>query len=160
MEKDKFVGIQEWMLEFDLSASELIAFAVISGFSQDGKSTYKGGYEYLKKWLKVSTDHTVCSILRKLIKMGLIVCEESRKGAIKTCEYRVSSRLQKLHSSDCKKCSGTTAKNAVVTTAKIAVKKYNMGNITGNKEEKEEKEESPQPSFSIFDTFQKLYGKQ
>ena len=157
MEKGGYVNIQEWMLEFDLSANELIAFAIIYGFSQDGRSTCKGGYGYLKKWLNVSTNHTVNTILQKLIKMGLIVCKESQKGAIKTCEYRVSARVQKLHSSECKKCTGTSAKNAPATSAKNAPRNISMDNKTRNKEEKEE---SAQPVPSIFDSFQKIYGNQ
>ena len=124
----RFVTIQEWMLQFGLTPSELIALALIFGFSQDGPSKYSGSYEYLRYWLNVSTNHTISSILKTLTEKGLVEKVETRVGAIKRCEYRIAPGLKILYA--------TSAKNAPATSAKNALNKYNA---TLNKDREDNK---------------------
>ena len=51
MEKIKpnnFINIQGWMVtELGLKGNELIIYAIIAGFSQDGESNFHGSLSYL-----------------------------------------------------------------------------------------------------------------
>lgn len=75
MEKQRYIVIQEWMLELGLSGSELLAYALIYGFCQDGESDFHGSAAYVARWCGVSREWAV-RILGKLVDIGLIV----RKG--------------------------------------------------------------------------------
>lgn len=89
---NRYLTIQEWMLELDLKTSELMAFALIYGFSQDGKSAYKGSSEYISYWLKLSNKATL-TILRKLVKKGYVVREDKKVGCVTYADYLVSTKF-------------------------------------------------------------------
>lgn len=69
--KKGFTVVQEWMLDYDLSASELLAYATIYGFSQNGQSKYEGTRKYLAKRSACSLS-TIKRILLSLEEKGLI----------------------------------------------------------------------------------------
>lgn len=125
--KDRFVNIQEWMLQFGLKPSELIAFAIVFGFSQDGKSTFKGGLDYICSWLGTSKN-TACATMNALVEKKLIDKIEHTTGSIKVCEYRVSKILRRTKNLD-----GSRTKNLYGTIQKTCMKKE-------TKENKETKE--------------------
>lgn len=65
--------IESWMIDFfNLNGDELIVYAIIYGFSQDGKSMYMGSRDYLTKWCSGSL-RTIQRILNKLVKDKLII---------------------------------------------------------------------------------------
>ena len=46
--------ILDWMVDkYKLKGNELLAYALIYGFSQDGESEYKGSFSYLTRCLSV-----------------------------------------------------------------------------------------------------------
>lgn len=51
--------------ELDLKPNELLVYALIHGFSQDGKSAFTGGIKYIMEWTKL-TKQTCISILKTL----------------------------------------------------------------------------------------------
>lgn len=57
---------------FGLSGDELLIYAIIYGFSQDGNSMYLGSRDYLAKWTKC-TVRNVQRILSKMVKDKLII---------------------------------------------------------------------------------------
>ena len=57
--------------DLKLSGNELIIYALIHGFSQDGKSFYYGGADYITELLGIS-EKTVYSILNKMTAKGLL----------------------------------------------------------------------------------------
>lgn len=70
--KQSYITILDWMVEkYHLKGNELIAYALIYGFSQDGESEYKGSYGYLCKWLGVDRA-TAIRILKRLESKGLL----------------------------------------------------------------------------------------
>lgn len=72
IKKENYINIQSWMLlDLNLSGNDLIVYAIIFGFSQDGQSLYKGGINYIQEWLGCSKP-TVISILKRLIDFNLI----------------------------------------------------------------------------------------
>ena len=91
LNEKNYIAIADWMItELDLSSRELLAYAIIYGFSQDGESCFSGSLSYLANWLNMNDRGNVTKILNKLIDKGLIV-KEKRSSSTKTwCEYRVT----------------------------------------------------------------------
>lgn len=70
--KQSYITLLDWMVEkYHLKGNELIAYALIYGFSQDGESQYKGSYAYLCKWLGVDRV-TAIRLLKRLESKGLL----------------------------------------------------------------------------------------
>lgn len=82
--KDSYIVIQSWMVEeLKLKGNELIVFAVIHGFSQDGEHWYRGTRAHLAEWCG-ATKGTVSNALRSLEEKGFIERREIEQyGAVK-----------------------------------------------------------------------------
>lgn len=107
-----FVLLQDWMFDLGLSSSEVVAVAIIYGFTQDGLHTCHASIDYFARMCNLKRRATVY-MLRRLEEMGLIKRTESLG---KVNEYT-------LDLEGCKNC--TRAKIAPVqkttkTRAKIA----------------------------------------
>lgn len=75
--KDNYINIQGWMVtDLGLAGNELICYAVIYGFSQDGESQMTGGLSYLESCMNVSRQGVI-KILKKLLAKELIKREEN-----------------------------------------------------------------------------------
>lgn len=73
MNNENYINIQGWMInDLKLKGNELILYAIIYGFSQDGKSEYYGSQRYISKAMSISLP-TSNSLINKLLKKGLIV---------------------------------------------------------------------------------------
>lgn len=84
---ENFITIQGFMVnELELKGNELIIYAIIYGFSQDGENRFTGSLNYLASWCK-STKQGVIKNLKSLIDKGYIVKEEKFINRIKFCEY-------------------------------------------------------------------------
>ena len=70
-----FYTVQGWMVsELHLTGNELLAYAVIYGFSQDGASAFRGTLAYIAEWLGCSKS-SAHRTLKRLTERGLIeVC--------------------------------------------------------------------------------------
>ena len=69
---NNFVAIQGWMrTKLNLKGNELLIYALIYGFSQDGESRFKGSRKYIADWCGCSLD-TVDRTLGSLVNKGLI----------------------------------------------------------------------------------------
>lgn len=85
----EYINIQKWMVDgLGLSGNELIAFAIIFGFSQDGESKFKGSLRYIMNWLGCSKP-TAVKTLSTLVEKGYVIKEEESIGGIKFCRYSV-----------------------------------------------------------------------
>ena len=72
IKNENFIIIQGWMItDLHLSGNELLIYAAIFGFSQDGKSDFEGSRQYLAEWCNASIS-TVGRCLKSLIDKGLI----------------------------------------------------------------------------------------
>ncbi len=68
-----FINIQYWMVSrLKLSASELLIYAIIYGYSQDGTSSFNAGYAYLAAFAATSR-RTAIRVCDDLEKRGLII---------------------------------------------------------------------------------------
>ena len=52
IKNDNYIAIQGFMVkDLELAGNELIAYALIYGFSQDGESQFRGSLSYVADWL-------------------------------------------------------------------------------------------------------------
>ena len=84
---DNYIMIQGWMVtELELKGNELLIFAIIHGFSQDGETRFTGGLQYLADWTN-STKQGISKNLKSLVNKGYIAKEEKIINGVKFCEY-------------------------------------------------------------------------
>jgi len=107
-EEDKgvFINIQSWMVKsLGLKGNELIIYALVHGFCQDGMSYFYGSVKYIMENTNLSKE-TVLSVLQNLVKKGLIVkkdvksyktfdIQKSAQGAQHFCLYYTSISRKK-----------------------------------------------------------------
>lgn len=87
VKNEHYITIQEFMVnDLELSGNELIAYALIYGFSQDGESYFKGSLSYVAKWLNCSKA-TACTILNKLADDGFLEKKEKNVNGVRLCDY-------------------------------------------------------------------------
>lgn len=79
LNRENFIGVKAWMVtDLGLQGDELLTYAIIFGFSQDGVGWYLGGRGYICNWLGCS-EKKAGRILQSLYEKGLLV-KESDKG--------------------------------------------------------------------------------
>lgn len=72
VKEENFICIQGWMIsKLNLKGNDLLVYAIIYGYSQDGSSWFSGGLQYLADWVN-GTKHGVMKNLKHLESMGLI----------------------------------------------------------------------------------------
>ena len=83
-----YITIQGWMISrLDLKGNELLVYALIHGFSQDGKNSYDLSFDYIMKWLNSSRSATAAA-LTSLLNKGLIGKEiREVRGNVKKYNY-------------------------------------------------------------------------
>ena len=69
-----------------LKGNELLVFALIHGFSQDGESRFKGSLRYLIEWTGLDKS-TVIKLLKQLVDKQYINKFEYKKNKVRYCEY-------------------------------------------------------------------------
>lgn len=122
--KSRYIVIQEWMItELGLKGYELLVYALIFGFSQDGESRYHGSLSYMGKWLKTS-DQTLLNALKSLYTKGLIERAEVFKGNQKFVEYWAKIDRSKNLSSTAQKTLAQTAQKTLDNNKHYKSSKY------------------------------------
>ncbi len=87
MNDNNFLTIQAFMInDLKLKSNELLIYAIIYGFSQDGISRFTGSLQYLANWTN-STKNGVQKNLKSLLEKGFIEKFEIIKNGIRFCEY-------------------------------------------------------------------------
>ncbi len=82
-----YITIQGWMIsELKLKGNELLIYAIIYGFTQDGKNYFEGSLQYLADWTN-STKESVRKCLKSLVEKKLIVKEDVVFTGVKFCRY-------------------------------------------------------------------------
>lgn len=96
MKNENYIVIQGWMInDLELKGNELICYAIIYGFSQDGESEFKGSLNYLCKILKCSKQ-TVITILKSLVENGLIEKINYSVQSVQFNKYKVVEVVKNL----------------------------------------------------------------
>lgn len=89
MQDKNYITIQAWMrTELDLKGNELLIYAIIYGFCQDGMSTFSGSLQYLADWCGCTRQGALKN-LKSLVDKGFIQKTEINKSGVKLCEYLV-----------------------------------------------------------------------
>lgn len=84
---ENYIHIEGWMInKLNLKGNDLLVYAIIYGFSQDGESRYTGSLQYLADWCN-STKQGIQKNLSNLVEKGYIQKFEMVKNRIKYCEY-------------------------------------------------------------------------
>lgn len=90
VDSSNYLVIQGWMIsDLKLKGLDLLIFAIIYGYSQDGDSSFKGTISYLMDWTN-SSYKGVQKSLNSLINRGLISKEVYFKGSVRMVSYSVS----------------------------------------------------------------------
>lgn len=87
---ENYIIITGWMRnELGLKPNELIVYALIHGFCQDGRSVFTGGIKYIMEWAGL-TKQTCITILKTLRKRGYIerrAVHDPKSGNFSGYEY-------------------------------------------------------------------------
>lgn len=87
---NNYLSIQAFMVnDLHLSGNELIVYAVIFGFTQDGESWFTGSRSYLAAWCQTS-EKSVSHNLNKLLDKGLIEKRQKSEHGCTFNDYRVT----------------------------------------------------------------------
>lgn len=85
---DSYIVLQAFMVKrLGLSGFDLIAYALIYGFTQDGEQEYSGSLQYLMEWLTVSKP-TAIAVLKRLVDAGLLLRREEIVRGTKFVYYK------------------------------------------------------------------------
>lgn len=84
-----YVTILGWMVsDLHLKGNELLVYAIIHGFSQDGETQFAGGLSYLQKWTGL-TKRAIITILQKLQERNIIEKEERIVNGLRFPMYKI-----------------------------------------------------------------------
>ena len=90
MKDENFITIAGWMrTRLNLTGNELIIYACIYGFCQNGEGKYEGSLNYLSDAVGV-TKENVRLILKRLIEKGLLIKIDKVYNGVKFCNYIVN----------------------------------------------------------------------
>ena len=82
-----YIVIQDWMIaDLQLKGNELLTYALIYGFSQDGESEFKGSLKYISSFLGVSKS-TAQRNLENLVNRGVIEKRVEEISGVKFNRY-------------------------------------------------------------------------
>lgn len=96
-----YVHIQGWMYTIGLTKlNEIIAFAIIHGFSQDGESSCNKAYSYISEFLMCDR-RTAIKVINSLEEKGLIKKEQYEINNVKFNRYKVPVEVVKKFHHQC-----------------------------------------------------------
>ena len=82
-----YIVIQDWMIsDLQLKGNELLTYALIYGFSQDGESEFKGSLKYISEFLGISKSTAQRSI-EKLVDRGIVEKRVEEISGVKFNRY-------------------------------------------------------------------------
>lgn len=97
MQSDNYVVIQGWMCnELELKGNDLLVFALIYGFSQDGESKFSGSRKYIAETFNISLP-TVDKAIKNLIEKELIEQHKEERNGIVFNSYNTLQGVKKLY---------------------------------------------------------------
>lgn len=141
MDSNRHIVVFGWMCnELGLSGNELLVYAIIHGFSQDGESCYQGSRKWLADTLNVSLP-TIDKALSGLIQKGYIAKSTRLVNGIIFCDYRALQGIKILYT-PCKESLHPPCKESL----------HQITNIENTKENKERATDKPMPFDFVLDS--------
>lgn len=145
----KFYVIQSWMVSFlKLSGLDLLVYAIIYGYSQDGDSEFFGSLNYLAE-MTGSTKRGVIKSLQSLTAKEYIIRRELTISNIKHVRYKVNIKA----------FSGSELSSSVVNKVHQSGEKTSPNNIIYNIDLDIYKGPGGNKLKQDFDSFWKAYPK-
>ena len=134
MKSNNYVVIQGWMCnELELNGNDLLVFALIYGFSQDGESEFEGSRSYIAETFNISKP-TVDKALNNLISKGLIE-KRTYSDSIHANKYRVDLEVVKnLYGGSKENLLGGSKESLLNNTNNINIEDNNSIIINNNTE--------------------------
>ena len=101
VKNNNYINIQGWMVtDLKLKGNDLLIYAIIYGFTQDGEQWFDGSRQYLAEWCN-STTRGISKNLGSLVKKGYLLKEDIVINNVKFCKYKAivncSSAGNKVH---------------------------------------------------------------
>lgn len=150
MKNHNFYNVQGWMINnLKLRGNELICYAVIYCFCQDGVSKYMGGVKYLMGWMNAS-EPTVLKALEGLTEKKLIKKEESGKR----CFYTITKESLVEDEEITKEPLVEITKESLVDNKNI----YNKNKKKVSKDTQKKNARFNKPNIDDIDTYIKEKG--
>lgn len=88
-----YITILDFMVsDLGLKGNELIVFALIYGFCQDGSSKFYGSFSYIQERTGIS-NFTVNDCLKKLVEKDYLVKEKEYIKGVNICSYSLSEKI-------------------------------------------------------------------
>ena len=148
MRNENYITIQGWMVnELNLTGNDLICYALIYGFTQNGNYWDKSS-SYIGAWLGISK-RSVIEILKRLVENGHLDKKEYEVNGVKFCQYKAI--VKNFNSGEESSPRGSEEYSPHINNNKI------------NKEEIDKSISKKDELFDVFEDFvveyKKLYGK-
>lgn len=123
-----YITITDFMVsDLKLKGNELIIFALIYGFSQDGTSDFHGSLSYIQKRTGLSRP-TVVDILSKLTEKGLVEKQKKNSYCIYFTSQETLLQLVKKLNQTSKETLPTTSKETLLNNKYIKEKEIKENN--------------------------------
>ena len=130
-----FTILQE-MREMGLKGNELIVFAVINGFSQNGNGSFHGSLAALQDMCGIASRQTITDILKSLVDKGFINKTEVTLNGVKNISYSVCPKngqgVQKMDM-DVQKLDRGCPKNGHIYINDINISPMEINNNKGKR---------------------------
>jgi uncharacterized phage protein (TIGR02220 family) len=131
-----YYQVSGWMVnDLGLKGVDLKLYAIIYGFSQDGKSYFEGSIAYLQDFTNAGRN-TVIRALKRLLDGGLVLKKERLENGVKYVSYKVDlQEAERIRGGSAKmappvpKRDGGSAKMAPGGSAKMAPNNIDIDNI-------------------------------
>lgn len=139
-----YISIQSFMVkDLKLKGNELIVYAIIYGFSQDGENRFTGSLQYICDWTN-SSKQGIMKTLKILVEKGLIEKTEIYKNGVKFVEYHVTefTSMQQSLTGYATKFNGGGKQSLTGGMQQSLPNNISSNNITDNTDKKERKKES------------------
>lgn len=160
--------VYDWTIQGN-TASEVLCYALILSFSENGKK-YSGGMGYIAKRLNMTTK-TVSTALNKLVAKGLLKKDYIERDKVKYCVYWASDSLvadsgtEKIIIGGTEEITIPYGKKLPTPTEKIIIggtEKISHNNKDNNKEYKDNNKDNiyitPSDEGVTFEQFWDAYG--
>lgn len=152
MKNENYITIQGWMVkELKLSGNELVCYALIYGFTQNGCYWDKSS-AYISNWLGVSK-RAVVDILKRLVDNKLIEKYEYEVNGVKFCKYRHNANVINFIGSEESAQGGSEESSPYRNN----INDVNKEEIKENKKRKRENTEPTDDDHAMFEEFRKKY---
>lgn len=143
MKDSNYIVIQGWMYELGLTKlNEIIALALVYGFSQDGESIFRGSLNYIAEYL-MCDKRTAMRVMSVLEEKDLVIKEQKDINGVKFNRYRINDGVVKKCHRGCQNFTGgdkmspnntSNNKYSISTSTTTIDNIYTINNIS--KEEK------------------------